>query len=187
MQAAPIAKTMLAKEVIAGRLAPASGWAEMPREPEVRVNGDHALNPGQAPAKPVKRAAVLVPVIERPEGFSVLFTRRTAHLSSHAGQISFPGGREEPGDPDAVACALRETEEEIGLARSFVEVAGMLDLYVTVTGYAVTPVVGFVRPGFELTPDRHEVAEVFEAPLAFLMDAKNHKRGARSWNNGVTA
>lgn len=185
MQAEPIGKSMLAKEIIATRLAPTAGWAEMPPEPQVRVNGDHALNPGQAPARPTKRAAVLVPVIERPEGLSVLFTRRTAHLSSHAGQISFPGGREEPGDPDAVACALRETEEEIGLARSFVDVAGQLDLYVTVTGYAVTPVVGFVTPGFELTPDRHEVAEIFEAPLAFLMDARNHKRGSRSWNNGV--
>ena len=185
MQAQPIANPALGKQSIAGRLAPATGWAEMPREPQIRVNGDHALNPGQAPAQPTKRAAVLVPVIQRPEGLSVLFTRRTAHLSSHAGQISCPGGREEPGDPDAVACALRETEEEIGLARSFVDVAGMLDLYVTVTGYAVTPVVGFVTPGFELTPDRHEVAEIFEVPFAFLMDAKNHKRGARSWNNGV--
>jgi len=155
---------------------------DTPREP---LRGDHDLNPGHEPHPEPTPAAVLVPLVEREHGFTVLLTERAAHLNDHAGQVAFPGGRAEPEDGSPEETALRETEEEIGLARHFVDVAGMLDLYVTVTGYAVTPVVGFVTPGFELTPDRHEVAEIIEVPLAFLMDAKYHKRGARSWNNGV--
>jgi len=138
--------------------------------------GDHSLNPGLAPMEPLKRAAVLVPLVDRPAGFTVLFTRRTAHLARHAGQNSFPGGHKEPDDAGPEDTALRETEEEVGLARSHVEVIGRLDLYVTRTGFLVTPVVGVVRPPFEMRPDPHEVAEVFEVPLTFLLDPANHRR-----------
>jgi len=121
-------------------------------------------------------AAVLVPVIERPEGLTVLFTQRTAHLNDHAGQVSFPGGRCEATDPSPVYTALRETEEEIGLERGRVEVLGLLPEYRTGTGFSVTPVVGLVRPPFELALDSFEVAEVFETPLSFLLDPVNHQR-----------
>jgi 8-oxo-dGTP pyrophosphatase MutT (NUDIX family) len=121
-------------------------------------------------------AAVLIPLILRPEGLTMLLTQRTAHLSAHAGQISFPGGRAEAWDASPVDTALRETEEEIGLARSHVEVIGTLPDYITGTGYRVTPVVGLVTPPIELTADPHEVAEIFEVPLPFLMDGMNHQR-----------
>ena len=115
-------------------------------------------------------AAVLVPVLARPEGPSLLLTRRADHLSHHPGQISFPGGRLEATDAGAEDAALRETEEEIGLPRSHVEVVGFLDNYVTITGYCVTPVVGIVRPDFELRLDETEVAEAFEVPLRHVLD-----------------
>lgn len=118
---------------------------------------------------------MLVPVVRRPEELTVLFTRRTAHLHDHAGQISFPGGRTE-GDESARETALRETAEEIGLAADRIEVLGTLTDYTTVTGYRVTPVVGLVRTPFELKPDEFEVAEIFEVPLAFLLDPSNHQR-----------
>ncbi len=121
-------------------------------------------------------AAVLVPVIERPEGLTVLFTQRTAHLNDHAGQVSFPGGRCEVTDASPVFTALRETEEEIGLAPELIEILGILSEYRTGTGFSVTPVVGLVRPPFDLHPDSFEVAEVFETPLAFLLDPANHQR-----------
>ncbi|HSV30016.1 MAG TPA: CoA pyrophosphatase [Candidatus Omnitrophota bacterium] len=121
-------------------------------------------------------AAVLVPLVERDHGLTVLLTQRTAHLAHHPGQISFPGGRLEDCDQgDAVACALRETEEEIGLSRGFVTIVGRLDQYVTGTGFSVTPVVGLVSPPFELTLDAFEVADVFEVPLDFLVDTGNHR------------
>lgn len=121
-------------------------------------------------------AAVLVPVIERPQGLTVLLTQRTAHLNDHAGQVSFPGGRCEPTDPSPVFTALRETEEEIGLDPARVEVLGLLPEYRTGTGFTVTPVVGLVRPPFDLNPDSFEVAEIFETPLDFLLDPANHQR-----------
>ena len=124
----------------------------------------------------IRPAAVLVPVVRREEGLTVLFTRRTAHLNDHAGQISFPGGRAEPGDASAADTALRETREEIGLAAARVEVLGELHQYITVTGYRVTPVVGLISPPLELRPDDFEVAEVFEVPLKFLLDPDNHQR-----------
>ncbi len=123
-------------------------------------------------------AAVLVPVVRRENGLTVLFTRRSAHLNDHAGQISFPGGRSEPGDAGAAETALREAAEEIGLAGERVEVLGELHTYVTVTGYRVTPVVGLVTPPLELRPDDFEVAEVFEVPLEFLLDPANHLRNS---------
>lgn len=124
----------------------------------------------------LKPAAVLVPVVSRDDELSVLFTRRTAHLHDHAGQISFPGGRAEAADRDAAATALRETAEETGIGPELVDVLGILPDYVTVTGYRVTPVVGLVRTPFELAPDAFEVAEVFEVPLPFLLDPANHQR-----------
>ncbi len=121
-------------------------------------------------------ASVLVPLVQREHGLSMLLTLRTAHLTDHAGQISFPGGRAEPEDASPIETALRETEEEIGLDRRHIEIIGSLPDYVTGTGYRVTPVVGLVAPPFALTPDPHEVAEIFEVPLAFLMDGANHQR-----------
>ena len=124
----------------------------------------------------LRRAAVLVPLVARPEGVTVLLTMRTEHLSSHAGQISFPGGRTEELDSSPIETALRETEEEIGLHRRHIEVIGVLPDYATVSAYRVTPVVALVQPPFALTPDPGEVAEAFEVPLAFLMDGLNHQR-----------
>ena len=128
-----------------------------------------------ARAEPVP-AAVLIPLVQRPQGLTILLTMRTDHLSNHAGQVSFPGGRSEPFDASPVATALRETEEEVGLSRAHIEVLGCLPDYLTGTGYRVTPVVGLVTPPFELRADPSEVAEIFEVPLAFLMDGLNHQR-----------
>ncbi len=121
-------------------------------------------------------ASVLVPLVMRDDGLRVLLTRRTDHLRDHAGQISFPGGRAEDDDADAVDTALRETEEEVGLARAHVDVIGSLPHYSTVTSYIVTPVVALVRPGFTLALDSFEVAEAFEVPLSFLMTPAHHRR-----------
>ncbi|WP_145649621.1 CoA pyrophosphatase [Pseudoduganella lurida] len=121
-------------------------------------------------------AAVLIALVQRAEGLTVLLTQRTAHLHDHAGQIAFPGGRAEPTDADAVDTALRETEEETGLHRRHIEVLGTLPLYHTGTGYAVTPVVALVAPPFTLKADPFEVAEIFEVPLAFLLDGAHHQR-----------
>ena len=125
---------------------------------------------------PLTPAAVLFPIVLRDNGQTVLLTQRTAHLKDHAGQISFPGGRVEEEDQSPVHTALRETEEEIGLAREHVEVLGFLPEYRTGTGFRVTPVVALVKPPFELALDPFEVAEAFEVPLAFLLDPANHKR-----------
>jgi 8-oxo-dGTP pyrophosphatase MutT (NUDIX family) len=117
-----------------------------------------------------------MPLVVREHHISVLLTQRTAHLHDHAGQISFPGGRVDPDDLDAVATALRETEEEIGLSRRHIEIIGSLPDYFTGTGFQVTPVVGLVHPPFDLAADEFEVAEIFEVPLHFLMDGANHQR-----------
>ena len=122
-------------------------------------------------------ASVLIAIVLRDEP-TVLLTQRTDHLTDHPSQISFPGGRTEPADADATATALREAEEEIGLGAAWIEVLGSLPTYTTSTGFVVTPVVGLVRPGFALRPDPNEVAEVFEVPLAWLMDPGNHQRHA---------
>ena len=121
-------------------------------------------------------ASVLVPLVQRDEGLSVLLTRRTEHLRDHAGQISFPGGRVEDGDADAAATALREAEEEVGLAHDSVEIIGTLPMYTTVTKYVVTPVVGLLHPPLTLKLDPFEVAEAFEVPLSFLMTPAHHQR-----------
>ncbi len=130
-------------------------------------------------------AAVLVPLVERADGFTVLFTQRTAELKAHGGQISFPGGRLEPTDADADAGALRETAEEIGLPASHIEILGHLDSYVTVTGFDVTPVVAAVTPPFTLNPDPMEVADIFEVPLAFFLDPARHERHTRLLPDGT--
>ena len=134
--------------------------------------------PNEASLKP---AAVLVPVILRPGGATVLFTQRAAALRSHSGQISFPGGRIDETDPSALDAALRETEEEIGLSRTHITPLGFLDAYLTGTGYRIVPVVAVISQPFELMLNPNEVDEVFEAPLAFLMDAANHRRDGREW------
>jgi 8-oxo-dGTP pyrophosphatase MutT (NUDIX family) len=134
--------------------------------------GDATLQQRQNP----RDAAVLVPLVLRDEGLTVLLTRRTDHLTHHPGQISFPGGRTETSDLSPVDTALRETEEEVGLARGHVDIIGALPEYYTGTGYRITPVIGLVAPPFELRPDPSEVAEIFEVPLAFLMDGANHQR-----------
>jgi 8-oxo-dGTP pyrophosphatase MutT (NUDIX family) len=122
----------------------------------------------------IRPAAVLVPVVRRDNSLTVVFTRRTPHLQDHAGQISFPGGHVEPEDASLEATALRETEEEIGVPPAKVELLGRQWEYVTVTGYRVTPIVGLVDAAIDLRPDPFEVAEVFEVPLAFLLDPANH-------------
>lgn len=133
------------------------------------------LPPEMLPPRPWKPAAVLVPVVIRQPEPTILLTERSGELLDHAGQVSFPGGSREAQDADAVQTALRETEEETGLNRWLVEPVGYLDGYLTITGYAVTPVVGLVSPSFELTPDPVEVAEVFEVPLAFLRNPANRQ------------
>jgi 8-oxo-dGTP pyrophosphatase MutT (NUDIX family) len=123
----------------------------------------------------LRRAAVLVPLVRRPDGLTVLLTQRTEHLSNHAGQVSFPGGRAEEDDSSPIETALRETEEEIGLTRRHVEIVGVLPDHVTASAYIVTPVVGLVTPPFDLTAESNEVADIFEVPLRFLMDGMNHQ------------
>jgi 8-oxo-dGTP pyrophosphatase MutT (NUDIX family) len=147
-----------------------------------------ALLPPPAEAEGAARltaAAVLILLVERADGMTVLLTRRADGLPSHPGQIACPGGRVEPGDTDPAATALRETAEEIGLGPDRVELAGVLAPYRTGTGYHITPVVGFVAPPFELAPDPTEVAEVFEVPLAFVLDRANHRRDSMVWRGAL--
>ena len=155
-----------------------------PRGPEEAdwPRGDHDLNPDlYDPEQSLTGAAVLVPIVERRPDLTVLLTQRTDHLNDHAGQISFPGGRIDPGDPDAAAAALRETEEEIGLPARHVSMIGRLDTYVTRTGFEVVPWVGLLRPPFPIEPDSFEVAEVFEVPLGFILDPANRETHGRHY------
>ncbi len=124
----------------------------------------------------LRRAATLCPIIERPQGLSVILTQRSENLRSHPGQISFPGGKIEPSDKSPLEAALREAEEEIGLRALQVDISGELDPYETGTGFLVTPFVGFVDPAFSARADPTEVAEVFEVPLNFVMDRANYRR-----------
>jgi 8-oxo-dGTP pyrophosphatase MutT (NUDIX family) len=144
-----------------------------------RVRSDYDLNPHLAPARTLEAAltpaAVLIALVEREAGLSVILTRRADTLSRHSGQIAFPGGRAEPGETPWDA-AVREAHEEIALDPAFVLVAGLGDPYRTVTGFEIVPVVGFVRAGFTLQAAEAEVAEIFETPFAFLMDPANHQQ-----------
>lgn len=126
-------------------------------------------------------AAVLVPIVAHTSGLTVLFTQRTAHLKAHSGQVSFPGGRAEPDDRSPEDTALRESQEEVGIARGRVEVLARLPEYFTRTGFRVTPVVGLIEPPLALAPDPGEVEAVFEVPLAFLLDPRNHQRHTREF------
>jgi len=128
------------------------------------------------PSAALRPAAVLVPLIDHAGGMTVLLTQRTPHLSAHAGQIAFPGGSIDAADADAVAAALRETEEEVGLARERVQVVGRLDTYVTGTGFEIAPIVGLVAPPLDLAIAPVEVAEAFEVPLSYILDRRNHQR-----------
>lgn len=144
--------------------------------PAFSIYGDEALEGEAFEAKP---ASVLVPIVAHPGRLTVLFTQRTAHLKAHSGQVSFPGGRAEPGDASPEFTALRESEEEIGLKPERVEILARMPDYVTRTGYRVTPVVGLLVPPLALVPDPREVQEIFEVPLAFLLDPANHRRRTR--------
>jgi 8-oxo-dGTP pyrophosphatase MutT (NUDIX family) len=160
-----IAGSELLLEALRRRFAARPEWS-----PEIKT--EHRFTE-RTPA----HASVLVGLVPRDE-ITVLLTQRTDHLTDHPGQISFPGGRAEDFDADAVATALREAHEEIGLETRFVDVLGELPTYTTGTGFIVTPVIGFVDPTFTVNPDPFEVAEVFEVPLSFLMNPANHRRHA---------
>jgi 8-oxo-dGTP pyrophosphatase MutT (NUDIX family) len=155
-----------------------------PRSGRALGRSDWDLNPelagDLAVIEPPTPAAVLVPIILHPVP-TVLLTQRTATLNKHAGQVAFPGGRRDADDADEVATALREANEEIGLAAEHVDPVGFLDGYRTGTGYLITPVVGLVRPGFDVRPEPSEVEAVFEVPLAFFLDSANHQRHSREW------
>ena len=144
--------------------------------------GDEGTRPGRETLTP---ASVLIPIVGRGaaggSGLTVIFTQRAAHLKDHSGQVSFPGGRVATRDPSPEATALRESHEEIGLDAARVEILGRLPEYHTRTGYRITPVVGLVAPPFELRADAGEVDEIFEVPLAFLLDPANHQRQSREW------
>lgn len=137
-----------------------------------------------AEIRPIRPAAVLIPVVDRAEPM-VLLTQRTAHLPDHAGQISFPGGKIDAADESPLAAALREAEEEIGLARDLVDPLGYLDLYMTTLGYRIVPTVARVAPDYRLALNPAEVDDAFEVPLAFLMTPENHQRHSRVWQ-GLT-
>lgn len=179
----------MTRERVAARLvgsldrldAPVDVAAAIARKAE-RLRGDFQSDPSLPRRDNLRAAAVLVPLIDRPEGLHILFTHRNANLQNHAGQISFPGGRMEPGDASASAAALRETDEEIGLPPASVEVIGRLDDYITGTGFVIAPIVGMIRPPYAVKLDPSEVDGVFEVPLAFILDPANHRRESRVFN-----
>ncbi len=148
-------------------------------EPEDLVQEER--NEWVAGGKPLIPAAVLVPLVVHEDGLNVMLTKRTDHLNNHGGQISFPGGRVDDSDRDALHTALRETEEEVGLHSKDIEIIGELDEYIVGTGYLVNPIIGVIEPPFELTLHEGEVAEVFEVPLEFLITPENMKRHAREF------
>ena len=147
---------------------------------------DDSIGPAQPlPLAEPRPAAVLVGLVERPQGYTVLLTRRADTLRNHTGQIALPGGRRDPGET-AWETALREAEEEVGLDRRFVSLAGLSTPMLTHSGYMITPVVGFIQQGFELAPNPHEVADIFETPFGFLMDPANHEERVHEFDDGQT-
>lgn len=153
-------------------------------EPAHLGHGDHILNPGLVSGltgRTLREAAVLVPVTDAGSDAKVILTRRATAMRSHSGQVAFPGGAVDPEDGSVEIAAMREAEEEIGLDRRFVEPVGRLPVYMTTTGFRITPVLAVVRPGFTITPNPDEVDAVFETPLSFLMDPINHRRESRVW------
>jgi 8-oxo-dGTP pyrophosphatase MutT (NUDIX family) len=175
-----VAAELLGPQALKARLQSPPQW-----EPEITDENRHVIAADiiarrQAAGK-VTRAAVLIPLLLKEEGLSVLLTQRTNHLRDHAGQISFPGGRMDPEDQSPNDTALRESREEIGLDPGRVEIIGHLPEYLTVSGYSVTPVVGLVQPQAEYVLDAFEVADVFEVPLSFLLDPANHQ--VRLWES----
>jgi len=153
-------------------------------EPAHLGHGDHVLNPGlvsELTGVPLREAAVLVAVIDAGPDAQVILTRRAAAMRKHSGQVAFPGGAVDPEDGSVEIAAMREAEEEIGLDRRFVEPVGRLPVYMTTTGFRITPVLAVVHPGFTLTANPDEVDAVFQTPLAFLMTQANHKRESRVW------
>jgi 8-oxo-dGTP pyrophosphatase MutT (NUDIX family) len=155
------------------------------RAPSVRRSSDFDLNPDVRallpPGRALQPAAVLVPLVERPAGLGLILTRKAGGLRRHAGQVAFPGGKVDAGDASPLAAALREAREEIGLDPAAVEVLGEIDGHETATGFAITPYVGIVAPGFRPVPDGIEVEAAFEVPFDFLMDPANHRTGSRVW------
>jgi 8-oxo-dGTP pyrophosphatase MutT (NUDIX family) len=165
-------------------LDPPAGLADPNVTPR---RGDHDVDPVMlaiAAVRPIKPAAVLVPIVDRPDP-TVLLTQRTTELSNHAGQIAFPGGKIDPGDASPLAAALREANEEIGLDARLVYPIGYLDVYMTTLGFRIAPTVARVDPQFKLALNPAEVHDTFEVPLAFLMQPINHQRHSREWN-GMT-
>lgn len=164
--------------------APSPRIITSPSQQPVPRPSDFDLNPGLerelARKEPARPAAVLVPVVAR-EPLTVLFTLRTAHLASHAGQVSFPGGKIDADDDDAIATALREAHEEVALTADLIEPLGFLDTYHTSTGYSVAPLVALIDPGHAAVPNPEEVADIFEVPLAYLMAPENISLNARMW------
>ncbi|MDO9414825.1 CoA pyrophosphatase [Pararhizobium sp.] len=149
-----------------------------------RDHGDFLLNPDAVPyleSLNLRDAAVLVPVIDDGDDARVIFTQRTATLRKHSGQVAFPGGAIDPGDDGPEGAALRETEEEIGIERRFVETVARLPHYMAMSGFRITPVLAVVQPGFTFSLNPDEVDDVFDVPLSFLMDPRNHGRGHAHW------
>ncbi len=168
-----IRRELVTPDGLRARFKETRAWLQEPPEDRIKaIGGDPRV------------ASVLVPLIVREAGLTVLLTQRADHLSNHAGQISFPGGRSEPEDADAAATALREAQEEVGLEADHVEVLGQLPEYLTGTGFRVTPVVALVHPPFELHADVLEVADMFEVPFAYLMDPSNHQVRVFKWEDG---
>ena len=179
MSVRPDAPLEVLEPYLASRLLPLGPY------PEGVVGSDFDLNPHRRPSEPVvlTNSAVLVPLVERTAGLTVLLTRRSDRLARHSGQVAFPGGRAESGETP-LQTALRETFEEVGVEERFIRPIGMSDSYETVTGFSITPVVALVSPGFVITHHEAEVAEVFETPLAFLMDPANHELAVETFEDG---